>query len=64
MKDVSFTVSEALTLPAGGWSLWLSSSHLRHHLEKKLMLLVILHPCIFVKIIGQEPCLRIEAIKE
>lgn len=64
MRDVSFTVYEALVLPADCWSLWLFSSYLRHHLEKKLMLLVILHPCIVVKIIGQEPFLQVEAIKE
>lgn len=64
MRDVSFTVYEPLALPADRRSLWLFSSYLRHHLEKKLMLLVILHPCIFVKIIGREPSLRIEAMKE
>lgn len=32
--------------------------------KKNLMLLVILHPCIFLKIIGQEPSFQKGAMKE
>ena len=64
MRDVSFTVYEPCLSQEGCRSLWPFSPYLRHHLEKKLMLGVILHPCICLKIIGQAPSPQKEAMKE
>ena len=65
MRDVSFPVYEHCVSVGGFHSLWPSSSFLRHHGGKKtLMLLVILHPCIRLKIIGLDPSLQKKGSEE